>query len=64
MAAVPIGLITVPFIEKMLTNSKTYLEDLFSVLVFLVGTFVAFWLGIGATMPIRPSINIRFLLAP
>ena len=44
MAAVPIGLITVPFIENVNKFQNPFRRPLAS-LVFLVGTFTAFWLG-------------------
>ena len=52
MAAVPIGLITVPFIENVNKFQNPFRRPLAS-LVFLVGTFVAFWLGIGGPNNIR-----------
>jgi len=49
MAAVPLGLITVPFIENVNKFQNPFRRPIAS-LVFLVGTFAAFWLGIGATI--------------
>jgi cytochrome b6-f complex subunit 4 len=51
MAAVPIGLITVPFIENVNKFQNPFRRPIAS-LVFIFGTFTAFWLGIGATLPI------------
>ena len=59
MAAVPLGLITVPFIENVNKFQNPFRRPLAS-LVFLVGTFVAFWLGIGATMPITQALTLGF----
>ena len=59
MAAVPIGLITVPFIENVNKFQNPFRRPLAS-LVFLVGTFTAFWLGIGATMPITQALTLGF----
>ena len=59
MAAVPIGLITVPFIENVNKFQNPFRRPLAS-LVFLVGTFAAFWLGIGATMPISQALTLGF----
>jgi cytochrome b6-f complex subunit 4 len=59
MAAVPAGLITVPFIENINKFQNPFRRPLAS-LVFLVGTFVAFWLGIGATMPITQALTLGF----
>ena len=59
MAAVPLGLITVPFIENVNKFQNPFRRPLAS-LVFLVGTFVPFWLGIGATMPITQALTLGF----
>ena len=59
MAAVPIGLITVPFIENVNKFQNPFRRPLAS-LVFLIGTFTAFWLGIGATMPITQALTLGF----
>ena len=59
MAAVPIGLITVPFIENVNKFQNPFRRPLAS-LVFLVGTFTAFWLGIGATTPITQALTLGF----
>ena len=59
MAAVPIGLITVPFIENVNKFQNPFRRPLAS-LVFLFGTFIAFWLGIGATMPISQALTLGF----
>jgi cytochrome b6-f complex subunit 4 len=59
MAAVPIGLITVPFIENVNKFQNPFRRPLAS-LVFLFGTFIAFWLAIGATMPITQALTLGF----
>jgi cytochrome b6-f complex subunit 4 len=59
MAAVPVGLLTVPFIENVNKFQNPFRRPLAS-LVFLVGTFTAFWLGIGATMPISQALTLGF----
>ena len=59
MAAVPIGLITVPFIENMNKFQNPFRRPLASV-VFIVGTFTAFWLGVGATLPITQALTLGF----
>ena len=56
MAAVPAGLITVPFIENINKFQNPYRRPIASTL-FLVGTLVAIWLGIGATLPIDISLT-------
>ena len=59
MAAVPAGLITVPFIENVNKFQNPFRRPVAS-LVFLFGTFTAFWLGIGATMPISQALTLGF----
>ena len=59
MAAVPAGLLTVPFIENVNKFQNPFRRPLAS-LVFLIGTFTAFWLGIGATMPITQALTLGF----
>jgi hypothetical protein len=57
MAAVPAGLLTVPFIENVNKFQNPFRRPL-AMTVFLVGTVVAIWLGIGATMPIDKAITL------
>ena len=57
MAAVPAGLITVPFIENVNKFQNPFRRPLAS-LTFLVGTFSAVWLGIGACLPIDKSLTL------
>ena len=59
MAAVPVGLLTVPFFENVNKFQNPLRRPIASV-VFLVGTFVAIWLGFGATMPIDKAITLGF----
>nr|AYO28104.1 cytochrome b6/f complex subunit IV [Synura petersenii] len=59
MAAVPLGLLTVPFFENVNKFQNPFRRPIASV-VFLVGTFVAIWLGFGATMPIDKAITLGF----
>ena len=59
MAAVPIGLITVPFIENVNKFQNPFRRPIAS-LVFIFGTFTAFWLGIGATLPISQALTLGF----
>jgi hypothetical protein len=56
MAAVPAGLITVPFIENINKFQNPYRRPIATIL-FLLGTVVALWLGIGATFPIDISLT-------
>jgi cytochrome b6-f complex subunit 4 len=59
MAAVPVGLLTVPFIENVNKFQNPFRRPIASI-VFLFGTFTAFWLGIGATMPITQALTLGF----
>lgn len=59
MAAVPAGLITVPFLENVNKFQNPFRRPIAS-LTFIVGTFVAIWLGIGATMPISQALTLGF----
>ena len=57
MAAVPAGLLTVPFIENVNKFQNPFRRPI-ATTVFLVGTVVSIWLGIGATMPISEAITL------
>ena len=59
MAAVPVGLNTVPFIENVNKFQNPFRRPIAS-LVFIFGTFTAFWLGIGATVPINQALTLGF----
>ena len=56
MAAVPAGLITIPFIENINKFQNPYRRPIATIL-FLVGTAAAIYLGIGATLPIEISLT-------
>jgi len=55
MGSVPLGLITVPFIENI---NKFQNPFPIASLVFLFGTFVSIWLGIGACLPINDAVTL------
>nr|AID67442.1 subunit IV of cytochrome b6/f complex [Prasinococcus sp. CCMP1194] len=57
MAAVPAGLLTVPFIENINKFQNPFRRPV-AMSVFLFGTFFAIWMGIGATMPIDQAITL------
>jgi len=59
MAAVPAGLLTVPFLENVNKFQNPFRRPIAS-LTFIVGTLVAIWLGIGATMPINQALTLGF----
>ncbi|KAF3885669.1 MULTISPECIES: cytochrome b6-f complex subunit IV [Nostocales] len=56
MASVPLGLILVPFIENVNKFQNPFRRPV-ATTVFLVGTLVTLWLGIGATFPIDKSFT-------
>nr|YP_009511140.1 cytochrome b6/f complex subunit 4 [Hydropuntia rangiferina]AXI96813.1 cytochrome b6/f complex subunit 4 [Hydropuntia rangiferina]UAD87493.1 cytochrome b6/f complex subunit 4 [Hydropuntia rangiferina] len=57
MASVPAGLIIVPFLESVNKFQNPFRRPI-ATTVFLIGTFVAVWLGIGATMPLSKAITL------
>jgi cytochrome b6-f complex subunit 4 len=57
MAAVPLGLILVPFIENVNKFQNPFRRPVATV-VFMFGTLVTLWLGIGATFPIDKSLTL------
>jgi cytochrome b6-f complex subunit 4 len=57
MAAVPVGLITVPFIESINKFQNPFRRPV-ATSVFLIGAFYAIWMGIGATMPIDKALTL------
>jgi cytochrome b6-f complex subunit 4 len=59
MAAVPIGLITVPFIENVNKFQNPFRRPL-AMAVFLFGTVFAIWFGIGACLPISKAATLGF----
>lgn len=59
MAAVPAGLITVPFIENVNKFQNPFRRPIAS-LTFIIGFFAAVWLGIGACLPIDKAVSLGF----
>ena len=57
MAAVPLGLLTVPFVENVNKFQNPFRRPV-AMTVFLVGTVVSIWLGFGAAMPIDKVITL------
>jgi len=57
MAAVPAGLLTVPFIENINKFQNPFRRPIAST-VFIVGTIFAIWMGVGATLPIDNAISL------
>lgn len=56
MAGIPLGLILVPFIENVNKFQNPFRRPV-ATTVFLFGTLVTLWLGIGATLPIDKSLT-------
>lgn len=55
--AIPLGLILVPFIENVNKFQNPFRRPVATTL-FLFGTLVTLWLGIGATFPIDKSLTL------
>lgn len=60
MTSVPTGLITVPFIENVNKFQNPFRRPV-ATTVFLIGTIITIWLGIGATMPLSKAITLGLL---
>lgn len=56
-AIIPLGLMLVPFIENVNKFQNPFRRPV-ATAVFLFGTVVALWLGIGATFPIDKSLTL------
>lgn len=56
-AAIPLGLMLIPFIESVNKFQNPFRRPIASS-VFLFGTAIALWLGIGATFPIDKSLTL------
>nr|MDJ0731181.1 cytochrome b6-f complex subunit IV [Crocosphaera sp.] len=56
-AAVPLGLLLVPFIESVNKFQNPFRRPV-ATAVFLFGTVVTLWLGAGATFPIDESLTL------
>lgn len=57
MAGIPLGLMLVPFIENVNKFQNPFRRPV-ATAVFLFGTLVTLWLGIGATFPIDKSLTL------
>lgn len=60
MASVPAGLITIPFIENVNKFQNPFRRPI-ATTVFLVGTVITIWLGIGATMPLSKALTLGII---
>jgi len=57
MTSIPLGLMVIPFIENVNKFQNPFRRPV-AMAVFLFGTVVALWLGIGATVPIDKSLTL------
>nr|YP_009395675.1 cytochrome b6/f complex subunit 4 [Vertebrata isogona]ARW64578.1 cytochrome b6/f complex subunit 4 [Vertebrata isogona] len=57
MAAVPAGLITIPFIESINKFQNPFRRPI-ATTVFIISTVITIWLGIGATLPLSDAITL------
>lgn len=60
MSAIPLGLMCIPFVESVNKFQNPFRRPV-ATAVFLIGTLVALWLGIGATFPIDQSLTLNLL---
>jgi len=57
MLSIPLGLMLVPFIENVNKFQNPFRRPV-ATAVFLFGTVVTLWLGIGATYPLEDSLTL------
>lgn len=57
MASVPLGLIAIPFIENVNKFQNPFRRPV-ATAVFLFGTAVTMWLGIGAAFPVDKALTL------
>ncbi len=57
MSSIPLGLILVPFIENINKFQNPFRRPV-ATAVFMFGTVVTLWLGIGATFPLDESLTL------
>ena len=57
MVAVPAGLLVVPFVENINKFQNPFRRPV-ATAIFLFGTAVSLWLGVGATLPIDTSLTL------
>ena len=57
MSSIPLGLMLVPFIENVNKFQNPFRRPI-ATSIFLFGTAVTLWLGIGAAMPIDKSLTL------
>lgn len=59
MAAVPLGLLLIPFIENINKFQNPFRRPL-AMTIFLFGTFISIWLGFGATLSIEKALTLGY----
>jgi cytochrome b6-f complex subunit 4 len=57
MSSIPVGLMLIPFIENVNKFQNPFRRPV-ATTVFLVGTAVTLWLGIGAALPLDKSLTL------
>ncbi|MGV0026689.1 cytochrome b6-f complex subunit IV [Phormidesmis priestleyi] len=57
MGSVPLGLLIVPFIENVNKFQNPFRRPV-AMAVFMFGTVVTLWLGIGATFPVSKALTL------
>ncbi len=57
MGSVPVGLMVIPFIENVNKFQNPFRRPI-ATAVFLFGTFVTVWLGIGAAFPVDKALTL------
>jgi len=57
MTAIPLGWMLVPFVESVNKFQNPFRRPV-ATTVFMIGTLVTLWLGIGATFPIDKSLTL------
>ena len=57
MTSVPVGLIIIPFIENINKFQNPFRRPI-ATIIFLIGTIITVWLGIGATMPLTKALTL------
>ena len=60
MASVPAGLIIVPFIENVNKFQNPFRRPI-ATIIFLIGTIITIWLGVGATMPLSKALTLGII---
>lgn len=57
MVSIPLGLMCIPFIESVNKFQNPFRRPI-ATIIFLIGTLVTLWLGVGAAFPIEKSLTL------